>query len=169
VPCIPRNCQTACDDRLKAGLLRERGQPRTKKFQAEALHGIETQIKNIMSDLTVEKIIEIHDEIILKFDGAHGILSESTIHFMVYRINKTKDIFRRAATALHAIGSQHPFVDGNKRTALVVAENVLGQEGYYIAADEDSIVEFMLSVASYKSEPDEIEQWLRMHVKTMEN
>jgi len=88
---------------------------------------------------------------------------------MVYRINKTGDIFRRAATALHAIGSQHPFVDGNKRTALVVAENVLGQEGYYIAADEDTIVEFMLSVASYKSEPDEIEQWLRKHVKTMEN
>jgi death-on-curing protein len=122
-----------------------------------------------MSDLSVEKIIEIHDEIILKFGGANGILSESTLHFMVYRINKTRDIFRRAATALHAIGSQHPFIDGNKRTALVVAENVLGQEGYYIAADEDIIVEFMLSVASYKSEPDKIEQWLREHVKTMEN
>ena len=57
-----------------------------------------------------------------------------------------------------AIGSQHPFVDGNKRTALVVAENVLGQQGYYIAADEDIIVEFMLAVASYTYEPDEIEE-----------
>ena len=63
-----------------------------------------------MSDLTVEKIIEIHDEIILKFDGAHGILSESTLHFMVFRVNKIKDIFTRAATVLHAIGSQHPFI-----------------------------------------------------------
>ncbi len=122
-----------------------------------------------MSDLTVEKIIEIHDEIILKFDGATGVLSESTLHFMVFRINKTRNIFRKAAIALHAIGSQHPFIDGNKRTALVVAENVLGQQGYYIAADEDIIVDFMLAVASYKSEPDEIEQWLREHVKTMEN
>ena len=122
-----------------------------------------------MSDLTVEKIIEIHDEIILKFDGATGILSESTLHFMVFRIKKTRNIFRKAAIALHAIGSQHPFIDGNKRTALVVAENVLGQQGYYIAADEDTIVDFMLAVASYKSEPDEIEQWIREHVKTMEN
>ncbi len=122
-----------------------------------------------MSDLTVEKIIEIHDEIILKFDGATGVLSESTLHFMVFRINKTRNIFRKAAIALHAIGSQHPFIDGNKRTALVVAENVLGQQGYYIAADEDIIVDFMLAVASYKSEPDKIEQWLREHVKTMEN
>lgn len=86
-----------------------------------------------------------------------------------FRVNKIKDIFRRAATILHAIGSQHPFIDGNKRTALVVAENVLGQQGYFIAADEEIIVEFMLAVASYKYEPDEIERWLKEHVKTMEN
>jgi death on curing protein len=122
-----------------------------------------------LSDLTVEKIIEIHDEIIRQFDGAQGILSGSTLHFMIFRINKIKDIFRRAAVVLHAIGSQHPFVDGNKRTALVVAENVLGQQGYYIAADEDTIVEFMLDVASYRLEPDTIEQWLKDHAKMMEN
>jgi len=122
-----------------------------------------------MSDLTVEKIIEIHDEIILKFDGSHGVLSESTLHFMVFRVNKIEDFFRKAATVLHAIGSQHPFVDGNKRTALVVAENVLGQRGYYIAADEENIVEFMLAVASYKLEPDTIERWLKDHGKEMEN
>jgi death-on-curing protein len=133
------------------------------------LHGFGAQIKKPLSGLTVEKIIEIHDEIILKFDGAHGVLSESTLHFMVFRVNKIEDIFRNAATVLHAIGSQHPFVDGNKRTALVVAENVLGQRGYYIAADEENIVEFMLAVASYKLEPDTIEQWLKDHVKEMEN
>ena len=88
---------------------------------------------------------------------------------MVFRVNKIRNIFRRAATILHAIGSQHPFVDGNKRTALVVAENVLGKQGYYIAADEDSIVEFMLAVASYKLEPGAIEQWLKDNVKKMEN
>lgn len=122
-----------------------------------------------MSGLTVEKIIEIHDEIILKFDGAHGILSESTLHFMVFRVNKIENLIKRAATILHAIGSQHPFIDGNKRTALIVAENLLGQQGYYIAADEDTIVEFMLAVASYKMEPADIEQWLKDHIETMEN
>ena len=88
---------------------------------------------------------------------------------MIFRVNRIRDIFKRAATVLHAIGSQHPFVDGNKRTALVVAENVLGHEGYYIAADEDAIVDFMLAVASYKHEPDEIERWLKEHVKMMKN
>ena len=114
-----------------------------------------------MSDLTVEKIVEIHDEIILRYDGAQGVLSEATLHFMVFRANRTEDTFTRAAIILHAIGSQHPFMDGNKRTALIVAENVLGQSGFFIAADEDSIVQFMLEVASYTHDPDEIEQWLR--------
>jgi len=122
-----------------------------------------------MSDLTVEKIIEIHDEIILKYDGADGILSESTLHFMVFRVNKIDDIVRRAAIILHAIGSQHPFIDGNKRTALVVAENILGLQGYYISADEDRIVDFMLAVASYKYDSDQIESWLKEHVKKMED
>ena len=125
--------------------------------------------QNIMSDLTAEKIIGIHDEIIRQFDGAQGILSESTLHFMIFRVNKFEDIFRRAAVVLHVIGSQHPFVDGNKRTALVVAENVLGKQGLYIAADEDTIVEFMLDVESYRLEPDAIEQWLKDHAKMMDN
>lgn len=58
---------------------------------------------------------------------------------------------------------------GTNGLHLSFGENVLGQQGYYIAADEDTIVDFMLAVASYKSEPDKIEQWLREHVKTMEN
>ena len=118
-----------------------------------------------MTGLTVEKIIEIHDEIIRQYEGAQGILSESTLHFMIFRSNRSRDIFRKSAIALHAIGSQHPFVDGNKRTALVGAENILGREGYYIAADEDTIVEFMLAVASYEYETGQVQQWLEEHVR----
>jgi death-on-curing protein len=88
---------------------------------------------------------------------------------MIFRAARIKDLMGKAATILHAIGSQHPFVDGNKRTALVAAENVLGQKGYYIAADENTIVEFMVAVASYKYEPADIAQWLENHVKTIEN
>lgn len=139
------------------------------KKKAEALHGTGAQIRISCPISPGEKIIEIHDEIIRQFDGAQGILSESTLHFMIFRVNKFEDIFRRAAIVLHAIGSQHPFVDGNKRTALVVAENVLGKRGYYIAADEDTIVEFMLDVASYRLEPDAIEHWLKDHAKMMDN
>ena len=58
-------------------------------------------------------------------------------------------------------------MDGNKRTTLIVAENVLSQMGFFIADDDDSVVEFMLDVASYTYEPDEIGQWLREHAEAL--
>jgi hypothetical protein len=51
---------------------------------------------------------------------------------------------------------------------LLFEENVLGQSGFFIAADDDSLVQFMLAVASYTYEPDEIEQWLREHSEALE-
>jgi death-on-curing protein len=121
-----------------------------------------------MEPVTVEKIIEIHDEVILNYEGTSGILSESTLAYLVYRLNRNKRVFRRAALALHAIGSQHPFMDGNKRTALIVAENILGQEGLFLAAGDDQLVAFMLDVASYRYGPDQIETWMQNHAEKME-
>ena len=81
-----------------------------------------------MSDLTVEKIIEIHDEIILRYEGAQGVLSEATLHFMVFRANRTEDTFTRAAIILHAIRDNQPFttyltIQDNYRTMCVLPEN----------------------------------------------
>ena len=121
-----------------------------------------------MDDLTVEKIIEIHDEVIANYEGTSGLLSEATLDYLVYRLNREKRVLRRAALAMHAIGSQHPFIDGNKRTALIVSENILGQEGLYLNLDDDRIVEFMLGVASYKFRPEEIEQWIQDHAVALE-
>lgn len=100
--------------------------------------------------------------------GRQEFFLESTLHFLVYRLNRNRHVFRRAALALHAIGSQHPFIDGNKRTALIVAENILGQEGLYLAVNDNQVVEFMLGVASYRSGPEEIEAWIRNHAEKME-
>ena len=121
-----------------------------------------------MEDLTVEKIIEIHDEVIANYEGTAGLLSEATLDYLVYRLNREKRVLRRAARAMHAIGSQHPFIDGNKRTALIVSENILGKEGLYLAIDDDEVVEFMLGVASYRFGPEEIEQWIQNHAVALE-
>jgi hypothetical protein len=50
-----------------------------------------------MEDLTVEKIIEIHDFLIDGFGGAQGILSQGTLEYLVYLVNKEKDPIRKAA------------------------------------------------------------------------
>ncbi|MCZ7392003.1 MAG: Fic family protein [Candidatus Methanoperedens sp.] len=79
--------------------------------------------------LTVTEIIEIHDDIIRKYGGTGGIRDEGTLQLLVYKMNCEKNVFRRAALALHIIAVNHPFFDGNKRTAFALAENELGEAG----------------------------------------
>ena len=55
----------------------------------------------------------------------------------------------------------HPFVDGNKRTAFVAADNLVRDRGYQISATDEEVVSFMLEVAEYKHTRESIEAWLK--------
>jgi death-on-curing protein len=114
-----------------------------------------------MEPLTVDKILEVHQDAIREFGGTDGILDMATLEYLVYRVNRVKDIHRKAALALFCITAKHPFHDGNKRTGLLVAENLLAQAGLFIQAEEREIVEFMLGVAMYRHGLSEIEEWIR--------
>ncbi len=114
-----------------------------------------------MEYLTVTEIIEIHDEIIKKYGGTRGIRDEGTLQLLVYKMSREKDFFRRAALALHMIAVEHPFFDGNKRTAFATAENELGDAGYYINAEAEEVIGLMRNVAGYKSTPKAIENRIK--------
>ena len=114
-----------------------------------------------MEEFTVEHIIEIHDRIIDKYGGTGRMLNTGTLELLVYKLNRKKDIFRQAALFLHSIAAQHPFFDGNKRTAFAAAENVLQEAGYYMNAGTDEIVNLMQKIAEYKCSVQKIEKWVR--------
>lgn len=114
-----------------------------------------------MEELNANRIIEIHDDIIKEYGGTGGLLTHGTLELLVYKVNREKDVFKRAALILHTIAAQHPFFDGNKRTSFVTAENVLGEAGYYIDAGDDEIVELMKRIAEYKHTVKTTENWTR--------
>ncbi|MCG2728363.1 MAG: type II toxin-antitoxin system death-on-curing family toxin [Candidatus Methanoperedenaceae archaeon] len=92
-----------------------------------------------MEELTTKKIIEIHDDIINEYGGTGKILNEGTLELLVYKLSRENDVFRQASLILHTIAAQHPFFDGNKRTALVTAEKALDDEGYYLDTENSGI------------------------------
>jgi len=118
-----------------------------------------------MEELSAERIIEIHDDIVKDYGGTGGLLTQGTLELLVYKVNREKDVFKRAALILHTIAAQHPFFDGNKRTAFVTAENVLGEAGYYLDAGDDEIVELMRKIAQYQHTVKTIVDWIREKAK----
>ena len=111
--------------------------------------------------ITVQKIIEIHADIIRDFGGASGIRDDATLDYMMYQVNRSRKFLRKSAIILHGIATGHPFVDGNKRTAFVAADNLVRDQGHQINATNEEVVSFMLEVAKYKHTRESVEAWLK--------
>lgn len=122
---------------------------------------LNTGYEDLMDYLIAKKIIEIHDVIIKEYGGTDGMRDEGALELLAYKINREKNVFRRAALILHTIATQHPFFDGNKRTALVMAEKVLDDEGYYLDAEAKEKVGLMRNIAEYTSSSKAIEKWIK--------
>jgi death-on-curing protein len=108
---------------------------------------------------TVLKIIEIHADIIRDFGGASGIRDDATLDYVMYQVNRSWKPLRKSAIILHGIATGHPFVDGNKRTAFVAADNIIRDQGHQISATNEEVVSFMLEVAEYKLTRESVEAW----------
>ena len=67
----------------------------------------------------------------------------------------------KAALALYTIAALHPFNDGNKRTAFVVANLILQLAGWEVVVDDDEMAEFVLLVAMKRESKMQIKKWLR--------
>jgi len=120
-----------------------------------------------MEYFTANKLIEIHDEIIKEYGGTRGIRDGGTLELLVYKINRVKTVFGRAALVLHTIVSAHPFFDGNKRTAIMAAENILGKEGYFLSAEPEDVTNLMLKIAKYECTVEAVENWIKRKSQTI--
>lgn len=72
-----------------------------------------------------------------------------------------KDIFDMAAALLQSLLKNHPFVDGNKRTALTSAAIFLKFNGYTLINNGKSEVEFAVKVDNSNLSLREISKWLK--------
>jgi len=68
-----------------------------------------------------------------------------------------------AAAYAFGIARNHPFVDGNKRTAAVVSETFLMLNGYELAATDAELVVAFVALASGELSEEEMADWFRQH------
>jgi len=118
-----------------------------------------------MIELTTQKIVEIHDLIIKKFGGTRGVLYSATIEHLVYKLNRKTDVFDKASLTLYSIITEHPFYDGNKRTAFQIADLLLRDERYHIHSNDEETLRFLLRIAEYKCQFEKINMWLKKNTR----
>lgn len=104
--------------------------------------------------LTLEQVIEIHADVIEEFGGTHGIrdlgLLQSAVAMPQAGFGDQylhPDLFEMAAAYLYHLVQNHPFIDGNKRTAALVAFSFLLLNGYSLEVDEFLFEKIILETA----------------------
>jgi death-on-curing protein len=122
--------------------------------------------------LDVDIVREIHAEVIKRFGGANGIRDENLLTSAVLTPQSSfggkspyADIVEIAGAYLFYICKNHPFIDGNKRTAMVAAIVFLRLNGIETALDSAEWERFVLDVASSKIDRDETTRRLRKLLK----
>ena len=74
------------------------------------------------------------------------------------------DAAQLAAAYAFGIARNHPFADGNKRTAAVVSETFLVLNGYQLVASDAELVVAFLSLAAGELSEEEMADWFRTHL-----
>jgi death-on-curing protein len=115
----------------------------------------------------VLETLVLHDLQLVAFGGAAGIrdhgLLESALarprNLLAYRRRKPS-LARLAAAYAFGIINNHPFIDGNKRTALVVAFSFLEVNGIEINASEEDAYRVFMDLASGRVSEEELAAWI---------
>lgn len=112
----------------------------------------------------------VHDEQLAEHGGAAGTRDVGLFESAISRPQNlahygTPDACDLAAAYGHGIARNHPFVDGNKRTAFVAAELFLLLNGLELMASDADCVAAMLAVAAGQMDEATFARWLREHSK----
>jgi death-on-curing protein len=74
------------------------------------------------------------------------------------------DAAQLAASYAFGIARNHPFVDGNKRVALMVCEALLTKNGFALDATNSELVPIFLALAAGEISEDELAGWFRERI-----
>lgn len=115
-----------------------------------------------------ELALAIHEEQIAEHGGAEGLRDRGLLESALARPRNAwghgvQDLCVLASALGHGIARNHPFVDGNKRTAFVAVETFLILNGLDLTATDAESVVAMLDLAAGEMSEAEFAAWLRDH------
>lgn len=120
--------------------------------------------------LTTDEIIELHEKLIQRTGGSHGLRDRSLLESAVYSAQTAFDneevypsTEEKAARLCYSITNNHAFVDGNKRIGVFSMLMTLRLNSVKISYTQAELVTLGLSVADGSFDYKAVLQWIIRH------
>lgn len=117
--------------------------------------------------LTVIEVLAIHEDQIDRYGGSSGIRDPGLLEAALFRpqTGYYADLIDEAAALWESLSQNHPFIDGNKRTAFAVTYTFLVINGARLTAGADKTQEFLIDLyADGNVDFERLSRWLRTNV-----
>jgi death on curing protein len=127
-----------------------------------------------MSDpvwLSIELIEAVHERQLIEHGGGSGVRDRGMLESALARpqqrhvYGEDVDMISLAAAYAFGLSRNHPFVDGNKRTAAVACELFLELNGYQLVADDSDLYPVFMALAAGELDETAFTEWLRSHAR----
>ncbi len=124
-----------------------------------------------MEYLTAEELLLIHFEAIREFGGSFEVLDLEKLQSCLESPRQTmfgKDLYSslvsKAAILFYLLIKNHPFMDGNKRTAVLALSECLKRNGCNLSVDDDEFYQFTIAVATSGLDKEQVGEWIQTHL-----
>jgi len=114
--------------------------------------------------VTLVEALTFHADQIQRYGGDAGIRDPGALESALFRpqTGYYDDLISEAAALWESMAQNHPFIDGNKRTAFAVTDVFLKLNGILITASPEDTVNFVYSLYDSKTfNYEELATWLR--------
>ncbi len=120
--------------------------------------------------LTLADVLAIHIDQVERYGGAHGLRDPGLLEAALFRpqTGYYEDTIAQAAALWESLAQNHPFIDGNKRTAFACAYTFLAINGFSITATADNAYKFIMKMYDDQAfRFDKLEAWLRKNTRSL--
>ncbi|MBL0923193.1 MAG: type II toxin-antitoxin system death-on-curing family toxin [Sphingomonadaceae bacterium] len=119
--------------------------------------------------LDARDALAIHDRQIAEHGGISGVRDANLLDSALARpVNQwnygADDPAALAAAYAYGVARNHPFADGNKRTAWVLARLFLALNGHVLAFNQADATQMVLALAAGELSENELTDWFRQHI-----
>jgi len=123
-----------------------------------------------MNALTLEQLLQIHALVVDATGGSAGLRDLGRLEAAIATQDQNvfgeelyPTIIEKAAAVIRGIIADHPFVDSNKRTAMLAGLTLLEINGVHFTAQAGEIENFAVQIATDNMDVPAIAAWLRTH------